>query len=321
MRLGEIKNIIGKTLNDKNQIVFEIETIFSGQAYLIKNYVEVINALKILVDQDWNEIEPAPIRTLLEAEEQKNPVQITSQEYNKLNSYISALNSKLPLYFSILETMVDKQDEKTINIKLPDKIKSLKDLESFNKRIEVIFKRFNLAGKFELKGFDKGTSWYEILITGELLYRYFLACLAVAIGIVHLKKTFYEAENAKLAYKAAIKEEKKSEEDFLEEIVEIKLDDELKRIITEIGDRNGKTMPELKSQLISATKDLVKELGEGTEFHLSFNPPAYAKEELGNLMIDYSKMPKAEIETKEKPKQLDEAKKEKTETDGSKEDG
>ena len=82
-------------------------------------------------------------------------------------------------------------------------------------------------------------------------------------------------------------------------MIEAKLREDLSGIISEINDTNGKTREELEFQLINATKDLVKELGEGTEFHLSLNPPPYAKEEGGMLKIDYSKMPKPEIQKKE----------------------
>jgi hypothetical protein len=119
--------------------------------------------------------------------------------------------------------------------------------------------------------------------------------MGVAIAIVHFKKTFYEAENAKLAYKAAVKNENKTEEEFLEEVVAEKLEADISDVIKEVEKTDGKTGPELHNQLIAATTELVKELGEGTEFHLSINPPQYADETSGGtVMIDYSKMPKIE---------------------------
>jgi hypothetical protein len=54
-----------------------------------------------------------------------------------------------------------------------------------------------------------------------------------------------------------------------------------------------------------ATKDLVKLLGDGVEFHLSFNPPEYANEKLGILNIDYSKMTEVEVDKNKKPKQVE----------------
>jgi hypothetical protein len=51
----------------------------------------------------------------------------------------------MPLYYSILETMVSKQDETMINIKLPNmKIESLSDLNDFNKRVDKILKSFSI---------------------------------------------------------------------------------------------------------------------------------------------------------------------------------
>jgi hypothetical protein len=55
------------------------------------------------------------------------------------------------------------------------------------------------------------------------------------------------------------------------------------------------------SGLVIATKKLVEALGDGAEFHLSLNPPEYAKEQSGQLTIDYTKI--REIQKVETPKQ------------------
>lgn len=295
MRLGKIRNIVSEVVNSADQIAVEAEAVFGGQAYKISQYNDLIEALEVVSEQEWNDVDFSPVKAIL-SKYNDSPIQtVTNTEYDQINAYIAAVNQKLPIFLGIIKTMVDDQDSKTINIKLPDNIKTIADLDKFNKRLVEIFKRFNLAGEFEFKGFDRGTSWYEILITGELLYRYFLACMGVAIAIVHFKKTFYEAENAKLAYKAAVKKINKSETQFLNEVISEKLEADITEVISEIEKTDGKTAPELHSELVTATTELVKELGHGTEFHLSLNPPSYVNENgSGSLTIDYSNMPKLE---------------------------
>jgi hypothetical protein len=303
MRLGEIKNIIKACLNDNDQIHILNEAQYGGQAQLVQNYQEIIAALDVLHDQSWNDLDYAPIEEIKEQHDvTTNPVLLSQEEFNKVNSYVSAVNQKLPVFIGLLETMVEEQDPQIINIKLPEKIKSIEDLQKFNKRLIEIFKRFNLAGEFEFKGLDKGTSWYEILITAPLLYAYFIACLKLASSVLNLKKTYYDGEIARLTYEAMKEKakEEKSKEEWVEIIMEKQIENGIDTAINEVKERNGKTPEELKTLLVNATKELVKELGEGTEFHLSFNPPEFAKETNGALEIDYKKMPKInpEVEVK-----------------------
>lgn len=295
MRLGKIRNIVTEVTNTSDQIIVEAEAVFGGQAYTINRFGELTEALQVVSVQEWNDADFTPIQAIIDKYDVSGIQTITTAEYEQLNSYISTINQKLPVFLGIIGTMVEEQDPKTINIMLPESIKSIEDLDKFNKRLVDIFKRFNLAGEFEFKGFDKGTSWYEVLITAELLYRYFLACMAVAISVVHFKKTFYEAENSKLAYKAAVKNNEKTEAQFLKDVVAEKLESDITEVISEIEKTDGKTAPELHNQLVAATTELVKELGHGTEFHLSLNPPKYATENGGGVLkIDYSSMPKLE---------------------------
>ena len=84
---------------------------------------------------------------------------MTQEQYSQLKSYVAAVNEKLPFYIAILETMVEDQDEKTINVKLSGKEDSLDDLSKTNKRLGQIFTLYNVDGQFEFKGFDKGSEW------------------------------------------------------------------------------------------------------------------------------------------------------------------
>lgn len=73
-------------------------------------------------------------------------------------------------------------------------------------------------------------------------------------------------------------------------------------VVDEIKETKGESRESAHNKLLMATKELIKELGDGVEFHLSLNPPEYAEETAGSLTIDYKKMPA--IETKKELKQI-----------------
>lgn len=307
MRLGEIRNLIDEVADDNKNIIIDSESLFGDQAYNLSNYSKLIRLLVVLSDQDWNDADYTVVEELKNKYGEAVKVQVTQDEYGRLNSYISLLNQKIPLFYSILETMVEEQQEQTINIKLPERINSIVELNKFNKELVDLFKSFNLTGEFEFKGFDSGTSWYQVLVTGEILFRYFIGCLGVALCIVQLKKTYYESESARLNYLASINEDvtpvDADQKKHSDRFVKVSLEDGVGKVIHNVKDTNGKTAPEITSELVMATTRLVKELDEGTEFHLSLNPPDYAKEEAGRLEIDYKSMPA--IEKSKEIKQLE----------------
>lgn len=315
MRLGEIRNIIHEVLTDENKLFIEHESIFGGQAQQINNYNKLISALDILSEQSWNDVSYEEIESIKkEFDEDVESVQVSQDIFNKINNYINNVNNKLPYYISILDTMVEDQDEKVINIKLPNKIKSLQDLDQINKNLETLFKKLNVGGEFQFKGFDTGTEWYIILLTTEILYRYFIGCLDVALKMVTLKKTYYESKQAKLSYLTSLEKLEDyniaDQNKFSDRYIEVSLAEEVKQITSRVGNSNGKTGPELESQLIMATTELVKQLGDGVEFHLSLNPPKYVEEKQMGITIDYKKMPAIKAQDDKKTKGIEPPKKE-----------
>jgi hypothetical protein len=211
MRLGEVKQKIDRVIDENKMINIKYQPQYGGQAQLVENYSEIIDALDYLSTLSWSEIKHVEIvKDLLNKYPKGHKDQLLPiEEFNKLNSYVTRINQKLPIYYSILESMTTIQEQQVINIKLPESIRSIKDLEKFNLDLESLFKKFNLAGEFQFVGLDKGSSWYEIFITATALYKYFLACLAVAYAIVKLKKEYYNSELAKLNYLTCLKENEK----------------------------------------------------------------------------------------------------------------
>lgn len=307
MRIGEIRNKIKQILGDGNIIVIESEPQFEGQAYIINDFDKFIEVLDILSQQSWNDASYAEILAIKEKYGVPQKLLVDQNEFNQINAYISILNQKVPLYFSMVNSFADEQEENVINIKLPENIQDIKKLNELNKNLDTLFKEFNFVGEFKFHGFDRGSFWYEILITGTLLYKYFIACIGVALIIVQLKKTYYGSEQAKINYLTSLGENEKPNEQgqktYSDKYIEIFLQEKIREVVEKIKDTNGKEKPEICSQLVKATTDLVRQLGEGIEFHLSLNPPKYALEEDGQIVIDYSSMPRELKE--EEPKKLE----------------
>ena len=319
MRLWEIKKTIRECINENHQLVIDHEAIYWNQAYKIKNYGKLVEVFDVLYEQKWNDANVENINAIVEEfGTDADIVQISTAQFNQLNSYVSQLNNKLPLYYSILETMAEDQEEQIINIKIPDKnVSSLKDLSDFNNRLNKIFESFRIDWQFEFKGLDKWTSRYEILVIWVMTYRFFLSCLKIAKEFLETTKTYYEWKKAKLDYLASLKKDEKFNEtaftEYKEKRIELEIDDKIQETIKNLPVKNWKSEAELQTQLIIATKGLIKELWEGTEFHLSLNPPTYAYESWSSLEIDYKKI-SALIAEENKPKKLENKSKKEDET-------
>ena len=296
MRLGEIKKIIGNVLDENKNIVIKSEPIFGGQAYTIQNYSNLISALDILEKQSWNKedfIFVENIRTIHGTDSEN--IIVPQEEFNKISEYVTKINQILPIYYSILETMTEKQDEKIINVKLPNKLVTLSALSFFNERLSKMFKSFQVDGEFEFRQFDTGSCWYEVCATGVYTYTYFIACLKIAQEYLKVELEYFKSREAKISYEAAKSSPGQGVEvsfsDYQKSWLREFISEEIRQLVEEkIKKTNGETGESLHSKLVIAVTSLVNELGEGTEFHLSLNPPEYAIEQAGQLKIDYQKI-------------------------------
>jgi hypothetical protein len=244
-----------------------------------------------------------------------NTVTITNQEYTELSQYVNNLNKKFPIFYSILSTIIEEQDEQLINIKLPDKNNfSLKELSQINERIDKIFKEINIDGDYTFKGFDVGTSWYKILIIGELTYKCFIGGLEISQEYFKASQEYYKSGEARLHYETALKhtQEKKeiSEEEikkYANEVIQGKIESSIKKILDEVL-VNKENEKENIVKIKKAIHSIMNELDKGIEFHLSLNPPKYVEECNNKIVINYEEIRKLETE-KNTPKQIEEEKK------------
>ena len=312
MRLGELKNKLDYVIDEEtHRIVLDVESLYGNQAYQIKNFISLSDALTALGAQEWNNFDSQAFEEIKSKYDMKDVVTISSQEYNLLKRYIDNINTKLPLFYSILEMMVNKQNEQIINIKLPEKEDfSLNNLSEINTRLDKLFKEINIDGTYTFKGFDIGTSWYEILIVGTLTYKFLISALKIAQEFFKAEKLFYESGEARMNYKAALLQLKKQEEkiddkqvkEYAKSVIKVRIEQKIEEIVKELP-RNGQTEQEAISKMTKAVTAIETELNNGLEFHLSLNPPKYAEEDSGNISINYNML--REIENKDiEPKQI-----------------
>ncbi|MBU1071498.1 hypothetical protein KKG65_03785, partial [Patescibacteria group bacterium] len=122
------------------------------------------------------------------------------------------------------------------------------------------------------------------------------------------KQEYFKSKKAELDYKAGLKNDDKPTEkglvEYSENRLQLDVQNRINKAIDDLG-TGSKTKPELMSQLIKGTQNLINELDDGTEFHLSLNPPNYANEQNGLLEIDYKNLQAI------KAKELEETKKQK----------
>lgn len=306
MRLGEIKQKIDRVVSEDFIIVVKNQPLYGEQAQEITNYGDIVEALEMLSKFEWNDITETEVDEIAKTYPKKVVATLPLVDFNKLSAIIGRVNTTLPLYYSILDTMVEEQDEKVINIQLPSKIKSLDDLNEFNTRLSKLLKTFQIDGEFEFRQFDKGTSWYEECAIGVFTYKYFVACLKIAQEYFKTEAEYFKSREAEIAYEAAkislVSQEKEiTFDEYKQNWLRVFIKQEVTSLVTEkIKELNGHSSEELQTKLVTATTALVKELGEGTEFHLSLNPPEYAREQAGQLVIDYKKI--KEVNGLDKPK-------------------
>lgn len=309
MRLGEIKSKLSEVITTDNLIIIQVESLYQGQVYKINNLEQIVEAIEVIKDQKWNNVSYDLVSNIVlkVLKNQYSNNELSPEEYQNLNTYISQVNSYIPQFYSILTATTNKQDEWAINIKIPEKdVKSFAKLSEFNKKTDLLLKKFNIDGQFDFVGFDTGSAWYVVVAMAPMSYAFLIGCLKIAQEALKTKKLYYEGEKAEIEFKkaeieyqSALKVNKTSDAEieatkdqidkYIQNKIDFEMENKIKKIVHEIG-HGSKTEDEVITQIMIGTKNLIKDMEEGTEFHLSLNPPEYAKETSKGLTIDYSKL-------------------------------
>lgn len=302
MRIGEFNQILQLATENDGTLETSGEAIYGGQAYKIKNFkykaklVSALDQLELLPDT----VEPSTVKLILE-HASENEYRPEAAEHQLIVALFTQINSKLPTYSEIAESFSPNQEETVVNVKLPDNISSIKQLQDFNHRLDILFKKFNITGNFKITGFDTGSSWYQVLIDNKDLFSIFLASVSLALQIIDFRDKKKGSDDLRLTKKVLDAQDTDcniTEDQLLEGFVDEKISEDVTTIVDDLGCPDNREKPETISMIVGAVKELVKEIDSGAEFHLSLNPPKWASENGGGkLVIDYKNIPKLEIET------------------------
>ena len=296
MRIGEFNQILQKAVSSDGTLQTSGEAIYGGQAYRINDFMNKARLVQALEEMDLlpGDASSETIELIIEhVDEDEYLPEI--EEHQQIVALFTQINTRLPAYAEIAEAFSPDQQETTVNVKLPDNLQSLEELQNFNKRLDDIFKRFNIAGDFKVVGFDNGSEWYQILLDPNL-YSFVMSAVSLALQAVDFRNARKGSDDLRLTKKtldAKDPENKLTELKLLNGMVDEKITEDVTMAVEKLGTPDGREKPETISMIIGAVKELVKELDKGTEFHLSLNPPAYTEESPnGSITIDYKNIPK-----------------------------
>lgn len=315
MRIGIVKQQISQALGDQKQLSLQSVSIYGGQAYKISGFKAKGKLIRSLLDLKLinDDIYPADTKAIFETFENIDTFELSTPEYNKLNSFVSQINAMLPMLDKIVSVFTPNQEEYIINIKLPDNIESLDDLNKFNDRIGNIFAKIGITKKNGLvfRGFDNGSEWYQILIDDISFFKWVVVVIGIAWSCIKIRKDWFESEISRLTLKS-LKETEKSDsklekkDEVVKRILDVKIREDISLAIDQGLETFGKKKVEVKTQLENAVNAVIDEIDLGTEFHLSLNPPKDIAEieENGLTKIDYSQVYEIKPKQEEKPKEI-----------------
>lgn len=322
MRLGELKNIIDDAIDkdsideDDASLDFQSEGLYGDAVYRVHEYNRLIIAIEELIKQSWVNADTDIVRELIKKYGKKrSSVELSPEEYNPLAKVVKNINQHLPIFYSALESFVQEQEEQVVNIKIPPKyLENFDELNKFNRELQEIFKLIllhkGLGGGIKIAGFDAGTSWYSVVITGApLVYFGFMGATDIAINLIKLRAEWYKSEEVRLMYESRKKQSKEKSDEksvIIEGMFEEKKQELLGDLIDKVGDSSQNSKRELAISLDKGLDKIIVLIEEGAKFHPSLTPPKYIKKGEGSsFALDYDKIPQQiEAQKKGETKQL-----------------
>lgn len=297
MRLGELKKILDEVVNDNNKIVIESKQLYGGQLFSVSDYQSLIAALLAIKTQSWIDFSTEIVDKLAAKYPSKQQeIHLDPNDHTLLTQCVNSINAKLPIFYGILDTMVKKQNEQIINIKLPAKEDfSLEELSDVNKRLSKIFSSINVDGSIQFSGFDIGSSWYEILIIGGFTYKAFISALQLAQEYFKMKQEYFKSKVEETHYKASLKEGEKETEkgkaEYINRVIKIELETKISEAVQNLElDTEKSNIHEVENKIRLTVPLISEEIEKGLEFHLSLNPPEYVEENEGYVSVDYEEL-------------------------------
>jgi len=295
VRLLEKKIILEDLLNN-NQITIDDTVVFGGYGHLISNSSELFTALDFLSQEAWNTLDFDPIETIISKYDatEARAISIDQGEYSILNTYVDQLNQKLPIYMGIIDTLTDDQESQDLNIKLSSEIATPQELAKLTNQLVNLSKVAKIDGEdIRFKGFDKGTDWITIGMTGYATYFLIMRCLKLAQEILKTQREYFKTRKAEIDYRASLDNQndysKKGQEAYEKRWIQVQKEQSVGEIASEVGKHNGFEENEIREHAQKTTDALINIIGDGNEVHLSLSPPKEVSEGSdGAINIDYS---------------------------------
>lgn len=290
MRLGEIKSILDKKLTAERKIplVTAAQPQMGNQYYNVVNFNDLIYIEQFITDLGINDLNRATFEKFV-ADKQSI---ISMQFFQQIQQYITQLNAKILFYYKILEKIVVSQDQHIINIKLPDKDLSFKDMEKLIKEFNIIFQGVaeatNIPAAFNIVGVDSGSKWLEVKIIAPIgLFAVVMGAMELSTNLFNIREAYYKSEEAKLSYEVMVAKYKEeiTFEKHVEEMAKQKQSDAIKCLLKD----NEIKLNNAESQMDIVVSNITKVLKNGVEFHPSLNPPEYINDDSDVFHFDYTK--------------------------------
>lgn len=312
MRLGELRNIVDLATSEDNKLIYDIESLYEGKRFRVKDYADLFQALTELSNQSWVKADVTILSELRKTHNSRaKSIEISPEQHNRLSALINDVNNSLPIFYGIIDTVVDTQDEQIVNVKLPvESISDLTELSKFNKELQEVFtlivKYKGMNGDIKFDGIDIGTSWYKILVLGgPLVYSTFMGSIDIARELIQLRKEWYQSEDIRI--EVEIKENKLSKdvtqkdvESYVDTKIDKKLEKKVQTLLEELPIKESQNQHEMQSSISKGIKKAIKLIEEGAEFHPSLNAPEYVEEpSRGVYRIDYEQVRQILQEKKE----------------------
>lgn len=296
--------MLNQVTRDNGLLFIEREKTPSGN-YVVKNYEDLIKAIQFLMTQEWNDYPNGRVLDLIKKFGPYGQPALDRGELEWLGEYITNLNQKYQLYYSILKTEIHEENDQALNILIPAKIDQFSELMEFNRNLNTIFNSLKILNEIEFVSFDNGTDWYVLATKSVTAYYILMSCLGTAQSILDLRKTYYEGAIAKHQYEALKKEVpdiKLSEEELYQKTIDNYASKKIAEnfppeLLQELKNRGNEQ--ELLSGIRIAIERLTYILEQGSQIQPADSHPKFLSTDNGNISIDfeiYNTLPKEQNE-------------------------
>jgi hypothetical protein len=271
MRLRETRFLLGKY---NGKIEFKAQRL-NNNDYQITGLQSAINAIDNLSVLGFLDADIARLKKLGNVYYSKSPddkMQVTPSIHSQIKEAISIVNEKIDGYLNLIDNSIPKQEENVISVKLPS-YSDLNDLSDFFKNLNIALRsglmNDKIKGSYQLKNFDTGSMWVDLLIGGSVLH--FFGKLIETAQNIQQKSIQTQQMRVQLRTLEVQQEALEQVKTALDTQINAVVEGEIKNLT---GDK--KFDPEALGELKLSIKTFSELIHEGAQFH----PPLDAPQEV-----------------------------------------